>query len=78
MFHVYIEPIPVSSTNPTNPTNGILGASSCGRSLNILTDTIQAALLIGKSKCMSNEQVVSVSGGTDEVHIDYSVIQGKN
>jgi hypothetical protein len=72
LFHVYIEPIPVSSSS------GILGASSCGRSINILTDTIQAALSIGKSHCNQYEQVVSISGGTDEIHIDYSVIQGKN
>ena len=44
------------------------------RNVYILTDTIQNAMAIGKTKCMSNEEVVGVYLDSQDVVIDHQAI----
>ena len=44
------------------------------RNVYILTDTIQNAMAIGKSKCASNEEVVGVYLDSQDVVIDHQAI----
>jgi hypothetical protein len=45
-----------------------------GRSLTIVTDTLQNAVSIAKSKCVSNEEVTSVDQEACDVIIDHAAI----
>lgn len=56
---------------------GIKSSGGSYRTLIIITDTIQAALSIAKSKVAYNETVVQVDASSTDVYIDYSVCKGK-
>ena len=44
------------------------------RTISILTDTLQNAMAIGKSKCASNEEVTAVFLSQSDVVIDHQAV----
>lgn len=56
---------------------GIKSSGGSYRELIIITDTIQSALSIAKSKVTYNETVIRVDSSDTDLYIDYSVCKGK-
>lgn len=54
------------------PGGGIVYGNS--RSITIITDTLQSAFSIARTRCLVNEQVLSVAVNDIDVVIDYSAV----
>lgn len=54
-----------------------IGHMGSDRTITIVTDTLQSAISIAKTKCNSNEHVTSVYLNAEDVVIDYSQIKGQ-
>jgi len=59
--------------------NQSVGASFSSRYIHIVTDSLQSAYAIARTKCASDEEVVSVSlNSAEDVYVDKSVLTGED